>query len=425
MLKYTLALFILPLFVFSQVEKKLEALKKAGIPTTLQELEDKWYPYIEGENAADLYAQAVALVSQKDLDNFHKLEQQLKNEVALNKTLSQQLQKSLRELLERNSEILALFHKATAVEKCRFPVKLTDGFTAKLPHIYKMRFCITLLTSQIIIQTEDKQTEGALHTLRDTLVLTKRLAQIPMLICVLMGETMQRMSFLGLEYLLSHQQLTHAQLDMVKDLLQKTSPDKNNNKYGFVAEMCTITGIFSQISEGNYDEDLFGKLSMKDKAELLYYRMSGKCQQDFNLYVQGIESHLKVYELASLREMRDATKAIKPLEMSGSKFSAMMAPDFRKFIYVHLENTARWRAVLTAMAIEKYRLDHKKLPQNLQALMPKYLQDIAHDSYGQKLHFDKQKQGYTVYGMGENAVPDGGVSIKEGNNLDTAFFVKR
>lgn len=425
MYKYTLMLLVLPILVFSQVEKKLEAFQKAGIPTTLQELEANLYPYIEEDNAATLYEQALTLVAQKDLDSFHELEKKLRSEVALSKTLSADFETSLRELTSNNDKIFTLFHKAATIENCRFSIKLTEGFLTKTPDLYKMRFCVTLLVAKMILQTQDNHADKALQTLESALIFSNRLAQVPMLIFVVIGEAMQKTSLLGLEYLLSHKQLTLAQLNNINAMLVKNSPNKNTNKNGFVAEMCCAAEIFTQISQGNYDKKLFGNMGMKDKAELLYYRMSGKCQQDFLAYVTNIESYLKAYELVSLKEVRQATQKITPMQTSGSKFADVMTPDFRRFVYIHLENTARWHAALTAIAVEKYRLQQQKLPQDLTELIPKYLPEVALDSHGQKLRFEKQQPGYVVYGVGENAVADGGLTMEDGNNLDTAFFVKR
>ena len=425
MYKYAFIFFTLPILVFAQVEKKLEAFQKAGIPTTLQELETKLYPYIEQENAATLYEKALALVTQKDLDQFYELQKQLQNEVALNKTLSADFEKSLRDITTSNSEVFKLFHKATTIENCRFSIKITDGFLTKTPELYKMRFCIALLMSKMILQTQDNQTDQALETLQSALTFSTRLAQVPMLICVVMSETMQKTSLLGLEYLLSHKQLTLSQLNNINLILVKNAPSKTNSQNGFAGEMCCATDIFSQILEGTYDKRLFGDMGVKDKAELLYYRMSGKCKQDFLAYIINIENYLKVYDFNSLKKMRKATENVPPMQMSGSKFSTVMAPNLKSFVYIHLENTARWHAALTAIAIEKYRLQQQKLPQSLKELIPEYLTEIALDSHGQKLRFEKQPLGYVVYGVGENAVADGGLSIKDGKNLDTAFFVKR
>ena len=47
------------LYFRSKINAELDAIRKAGFPVTLQELND-YYPVPQGENAADVYAQAFA-----------------------------------------------------------------------------------------------------------------------------------------------------------------------------------------------------------------------------------------------------------------------------------------------------------------------------------------------------------------------------
>ena len=63
---------------------------------------------------------------------------------------------------------------------------------------------------------------------------------------------------------------------------------------------------------------------------------------------------------------------------------------------------ARRRAGLTAIAIERYRVDHpNELPNQLADLVPQYLKEIAEDPFdGKPLRFRTKAKGYVVYSVG-------------------------
>ncbi len=63
----------------------------------------------------------------------------------------------------------------------------------------------------------------------------------------------------------------------------------------------------------------------------------------------------------------------------------------------------------TALAIERYRLEHDRLPSTLEALVPMYLEEVLPDPYdGQPLRYRTLEGGYLLYSIYRNRVDDGG-----------------
>ncbi|MFN5945815.1 MAG: hypothetical protein ACK5ZG_08940 [Phycisphaerae bacterium] len=66
--------------------------------------------------------------------------------------------------------------------------------------------------------------------------------------------------------------------------------------------------------------------------------------------------------------------------------------------------------VVTAIALERYRLEHGGYPQRLDVLVPGYLNVIPMDAIdGQPLRYRGERDTYTLWSIGLNGVDDGGV----------------
>jgi hypothetical protein len=73
------------------------------------------------------------------------------------------------------------------------------------------------------------------------------------------------------------------------------------------------------------------------------------------------------------------------------------------------EALARARASVAAIAVARYRHDHRDLPSSLQQLVPAYLPATLTDPYtGAELSYRHDATGYKVYSVGINRKDDGG-----------------
>jgi hypothetical protein len=67
------------------------------------------------------------------------------------------------------------------------------------------------------------------------------------------------------------------------------------------------------------------------------------------------------------------------------------------------------RSGLAAVAAERFRIQNKDWPPNLQALAPKYLAEVPLDPFtGTPLLFKKQPEGLVIYSVGPDGRDDGG-----------------
>lgn len=96
--------------------------------------------------------------------------------------------------------------------------------------------------------------------------------------------------------------------------------------------------------------------------------------------------------------------------------------------------TARCRAAITVLAIERYRLrSGGSLPLRLEELVPEFLETIPIDPFdGSPIRFKRIEHGYCVYSVGSDGVDNGGAEVKERRSLrlpkanyDITFTIER
>src|SRR5438477_6338947 len=125
------------------VNLRLDAIRQAGYPVTLAELNDSYVEPPAMENAAPLYLAAFAALAP--------------------------LEPTSAAFLTQNKEALELLHQAGARKRCRYPADLTKGANALLPHLAKFKKSAQLLSQQATNCASKGQIDLAVQSLLDGL----------------------------------------------------------------------------------------------------------------------------------------------------------------------------------------------------------------------------------------------------------------
>jgi len=93
---------------------------------------------------------------------------------------------------------------------------------------------------------------------------------------------------------------------------------------------------------------------------------------------------------------------------------------------------AQVRAAQSALAVERFRLAHGQLPEDLQELVPQFLSAVPDDPFdGQSLRYHRLAKGYVVYSIGRDGHDDGGrerpfdAKSSDKTEYDITFTVER
>jgi len=93
--------------------------------------------------------------------------------------------------------------------------------------------------------------------------------------------------------------------------------------------------------------------------------------------------------------------------MTGQIFYYMMMPALANSLATKSKGDVQLQATRTILALRAYQLTHGKLPPDLNALVPEFLEAVPVDDFdGQPLRYSAEKK--IVYSVGKNLKDDGG-----------------
>jgi hypothetical protein len=435
--------------------RQLEAkIKQNNEPLTLNDLANMYAPIPDNENGAV----ALLLVWERDAPDYwrsfregsalHGTKTEPKLDPALpflgagarlfdhKSTLSATNRAAAERYLKEQKERMDALRAALRYPKFRFPILITNGYDAILPHLAQIKHDAQVFRVEALLAIEQGNPDVALKDLDDMARTANTLTEEPVLISQLVRLSCYSMILDEAQRVLSHQPLSTVQLDQLDAVLDQIEIT-NALRTALIGERAFGLNIFRQPAEA------IGRAAMapgapRDPAVEVGVGMlsrTGLQDADKRLYLETLDGCITLAD----REGPESLKGFKKLfENAGTEarrmppkpFSNMLLPALGKSNIRFAAYQARHRAAKSAVAIERYRLSHNsRLPGALDELVSQFLPTIPNDPFdGKPMRFHSTPTGYVVYSVGENGRDDGGkergtkVTVKDS---DETFFVER
>ena len=142
------------------VRNKLAAIRAAGDPVTLADLNNSYVEPPASENAAEIYGQAFAALSSAKTPEEAK-------------TLA---------YLTQNQKAVTLLLQAAGRKACRYPLDFNEGSELRLPHLTKFKASANLLQNLALYNVQRGNTEIATKALLAGIAVGRSLDNEPLLI---------------------------------------------------------------------------------------------------------------------------------------------------------------------------------------------------------------------------------------------------
>ncbi len=425
----------------AQVDSRIAEIRAQGYPVTLEEL-DAWYEYPDGDNAADVYLKAFAAYAA-----YVPLDDEKNELVPIVGTgelpedggaLPPEMLKAIEEHIAENETCLKLLHEAAQIKGCRYPVDLTQGFQFSLSHLGGARSATRLLVLEAVLAAEKDKPERVTDAVCSSLAVAQSLDRCPLLITELVRFACHGLSAVGLRRAVTRAQLTDQQLARIASAL-KDAEDDESFRRALVGEVCTMVAIFERGFSGLGAEAWFD--SEFSASRFRTNAVFGFLEQEELLLINFVMALQEAYGKPwpeRLRQVAADRGRFEAIALNGNIGVAdillvrkyLLAPALVPSLELCLVEAARTcaalRAARTALAVESFRLKHKRPPDKLDDLVPDFIEAIPDDPFdGKPLRYKKLDKGYVVYSIGENKVDDGGVFDPSGGEDDPSFTVKR
>lgn len=388
---------------------RLDAIRKAGFPASLRELDALYAPVPVNENAAailtEAHSQTAAPVDSKSLPII--------GEVELPKPpmkLPAELRLAISEHLQQNEAALRTARKALQIDRSRYAVDLNQGGKMALTHLAQITELFRLLRLETVYFSDLAETERAVESTLTSLAVVRSLEPEPILISQLVRIGCEAAAVEGLQRTLSESRLSDDQLRRVAEVLHwhEMAGEKALAR-SLAGERCF--GIARFEPPASQSGVALPAAPLGKQIAFNLYRMTGLRDVGFTFYLKAMEDIIAAAQLPfpdSVRRNKEVSDWMNT-EVNRNKLflfskTALLLVDTA--IIKQAKLTAKLRAAQTALAVERFRWLHRgELPASLDELAPAFLPSVPVDpADGSPLHYERLEIGYKIVADGTTAV---------------------
>ncbi|HZM02897.1 MAG TPA: hypothetical protein VFC44_07720 [Candidatus Saccharimonadales bacterium] len=112
--------------------------------------------------------------------------------------------------------------------------------------------------------------------------------------------------------------------------------------------------------------------------------------------------------------------------------STLLLPSISRLVESEASTQVSVQLAITALAIERFRLERGRLPDELKDLVPQYIDTIPTDPFdGALIRYQRLIRGYKIYSVGADGHDDGGreapkqKKATDKSSYDITFIVER
>ncbi|MCP4707863.1 MAG: hypothetical protein GY869_04495 [Planctomycetes bacterium] len=419
-----------------QLQNKLQSYRNAGLPANAAELE-KWHKYPpENQNAALVLVEAAGQYIEWDdfplpgdpnvqimyplsipdrnlayhpLDDWaHKnwnLLPVLGDTYILppGETLNQNTQLIVVDYLKDNADALITLRQILDLNQSRMPIDYSQGLSIEIP-LFSSKIAAGTLLLESLLHLENQRPDLAVPNIVSTFKIARFCLQEFQIYLYFSGVANTETGIQNLEHTLNRYPLTKIQLNAIAAALSelKSTPGLSHT---FIGYRCMIS---DDISSNRWDGTLsISEPKLEKKAPI--FAFFGIVDSNHLLFLDLMDRSDAILQLP-LEQRLTAAQAVEEQinRYADHHLLIDILRDFLPPVEMFIKRDLRFHALMhsaqTALAIERYRLDHSdQIPDSLTELVPDYLNAIPIDPYdGLSIKYKKTSSGYTIFTVYNN-----------------------
>jgi hypothetical protein len=139
---------------------------------------------------------------------------------------------------------------------------------------------------------------------------------------------------------------------------------------------------------------------------------TGFFERDLSFYLDCMETNIAIAGSPTSKILASTNVPNRNESIARSRlyiFSSLLLPSMSRIFVKELNDLARCRLTQTAIAVERFRVTHGRLPDSLNNVAPEFLPSVPQDPFdGNPLRYKRLSKGYVVYSVGADGVDDAG-----------------
>lgn len=397
------------------ISTKLAAIRAAGLPTSGAEL-NAYYPAVpDDKNAALVMTQAFALMRNFSDSRKEKIADFRIPPCGQPLTLAQK--RLLSSYVKMNRAALAKAREAIKLPRSRYPIDFSQGLNTRL-YVRPLSELCRIAEYRALLTSASNQPNDVATSIIDMLGMARTLDEEPDIISQIGRGSLLNNATAILEYSLNTRAFSEIALDHLASAfgaIQQT----NLMARAFIGERAMLIPYFQSKSAWIFMDE--GIIPIPVPPPMKYWVL-GVMGRDLVYYLGVMDTNIAFASLPFPRDLNTInnfeSKAFNPLEQHPYvslhyhhpfEFSATFLPSTDILLKREAEYASELRCATAALAIERFRLAHGKLPEKIDEIVPQFLPAVPPDPFdGQPLRYHRLAKGYVVYSVGGDGHDDGG-----------------
>lgn len=416
------------------VNVKLAAIRAAGLPASGEEADAYYTAVPDNENAAVKMAEAFGLMTNYP-DGRSNTVASIRFSDRRSSPTSEQLE-LLAGYCAMNSNALTQAGEAVKFPHSRYPIHLSWGAYTLLPHLAKLKQLSLIAEYQSLL--DEKNATAGVSTI---IGMACTLDTEPIIISKLVRIALLNIAVITLERRLNSGSPTDEEMKHLGELFAE-SAKTNQIANGLIGERAVFMQYFRMSSAeiqrlANSGEDNSSEQTGPPSPgpEPFFFKLTGLFEREQRFYLQSMGKFISLAEggprnLSLITNFQE--QIWQPIGRNHYIILSMLMPAVGNASIKEAKGLAQVRTAQAALAVERFRLAHAKLPENLNELVPQFLPAVPDDPFdGQPLRYHRLQKGYVIYSVGSDGEDNGGreppanVTSTDRTHYDITFTVER
>ena len=414
------------------LRSKIEAIRVAGYPVTMEGLEQR-YSMLNGvENAADLIIEGMYdYYNEPNNEDVNKILTDSNNDISVfMENYSKEIVTLIGEFLEENKKVLEMLHKASSMQFSRYSWELNDPNRPGKGILLLVLDGIKLLNLETIYFSKSSDSESAKRSIITSFNIADSLAKEPMLIFHVIRMVCYSRNISILQHIINHVDFTDEQLIKLNQSVTDAL-DFSGFSNVFAGEMCRTFNALN--NDDNITEDIIPDKVALPIAQfyMFFYKHLGIVDIDRSIYLDYMNQYIEAAKLPLQERYNTFPKIDEQIRnLSGIHLLKTEFPNFYKSIDRDKKIITRIQITQAAIAVKRYYLAKGTLPDNIEDLIPAYLDKIPVTPDGKELKYKRIEEGCIIYSEGNGKIninktpPQSDFINHEIQNMDIWFIIE-
>jgi hypothetical protein len=240
----------------------------------------------------------------------------------------------------------------------------------------------------------------------------------PVVISKLVRIAILNMAEKALERRLNAGNLTDAEMKHLGELFAE-SAKTNQIANGLIGERAIFMQYFrmsyaewKRLSNSGLDNSSSQDGPPLQGPQPFIFKFTGLFEREQRFYLQTMETFISFAENCpkNFSQITNLQEQIwRPIGHNHYIILSMLMPAVGMASEKEINGLAQVRTAQAALAVERFRLAHGRLPENLNELVPQFLSTVPSDPFdGAPLRYHRLAKGYVIYSVGSDGHDDGG-----------------